>query len=49
MSFSFEEVMKLDLKIRGPFPAREDLLIIQIVEDTLTGGGFMKTNYQAQF
>ena len=39
MSFSFEEVMSVDLKIRGPFPAREDLLIIQIVEGTLTGVG----------
>ena len=39
MSFSFEEVMRVDLKIRGPFPAREDLLIIQIVEGTLTGVG----------
>ena len=39
MSFCFEEVMKVDLKIRGPFPAREELLIIQIVEGTLTGAG----------
>ena len=32
MSFCFEEVMTVDLKIRGQFPARDDLLIIQIVE-----------------
>ena len=31
--------MRVDLKIRGPFPAREDLLIIQIAEGTLTGVG----------
>jgi len=40
LSFCFEEVMRVDLKIRGPFPAREDLLIIQIVEGTLTGVAF---------
>lgn len=39
MSFCFDEVMKVDLKIRGPFPVREDLLIIQNVEGTLTGAG----------
>ena len=39
MSFCFEEVMKVDLKIWGPFPAREDLLIIQIVEGKFTGAG----------
>ena len=32
MSFCFEEVMTVDLHIRGLFPARDDLLIIQIVE-----------------
>ena len=40
--------MRVDLKIRGPFPAREDLLIIQIVEGTLTGLGVYEDNYQAQ-
>ena len=39
MSFCFEEVMTLNLIIRGPFPARDDLLIIQIVEGELTGAG----------
>ena len=32
MSFRFEEVMTVNLKIRGPFPDRDDLLIIQIAE-----------------
>ena len=32
MFFCFEEMMTVDLQIRGPFPARDDLLIIQIVE-----------------
>ena len=32
MFFCFEEVMTVDPKIRGPFPARDDLLTIQIVE-----------------
>ena len=39
MHFNFEEVMTVDLKIRGPFAARDDLLIIQIVEGELTGTG----------
>ena len=42
MSFCFEEVMTVDLQIRGPFPARDDLLIIQIVEGALTGTGVYK-------
>ena len=39
MHFNFEEVMTVDLKIRGPFAARDDLLVIQIVEGALTGTG----------
>ena len=39
MHFNFEEVMTVDLKIRGPFAARNDLLVIQIVEGALTGTG----------
>ena len=42
MSFCFEEVITVDLQIRGPFPARDDLLIIQIVEGALTGAGVYK-------
>ena len=45
MSFCFEEVMTVDLKIRGPFPARDDLLIIQIVEGALTGAGVYKDRF----
>ena len=39
MSFCFEDAMTVDLKIRGSFPVRDDLLIIQIVEGALAGAG----------
>lgn len=39
MQFNFEEMMMVELTIRGPFAARDDLLIIQIVEGELTATG----------
>ena len=39
VDFSIEKVMRVELIIRGPYPVRDDLLVIQIVEGQLSGLG----------